>query len=92
MNILKSIHLIHIPEAFSKAETQLHVGILQSRAFDLDAGKILVNPPFYGVEKLQGAFQAVQTHPAHPGTFLYLFISFFWAIVINNVCCMYMIC
>lgn len=78
MNILKSIHLIHIPEAFSKAETQLHVGILQSRAFDLDAGKILVNPPFYGVEKLQGAFQAVQTHPSHPGTFLYLFISLFF--------------
>lgn len=40
MNILKPIHPIHIPEACSKAETQLHTGTSGSRDIDgLGVGK-----------------------------------------------------
>lgn len=61
MNILISVHLIHIPEAFSKAETELHTGILQSRyiAFGL-VRRTLCYYPFYGIEELQGTFKAMQ--------------------------------
>lgn len=73
MNILKSVHIFHIPDAFSKAET--HTGTLRSKSIWSRCGENPVLPSINGTEKLHS--KAVWAHLAYPGTFLYLFF-FVW--------------
>lgn len=89
MNIFQSIHPIHIPDAFFRAETQLRVGTAQSRDIGSGCGQNPVPPSsFNGLEKLQellSTLQTVRARPVHSGTFLNL--SSFLATGINNKVC-----
>lgn len=62
MNIFQSIHPIHITDAFSRAETQLRVGTLQSRDIGSGCGQNPVPPSsFNGLEKLQELLSMLQS-------------------------------
>lgn len=76
--ILKSIHPIHKPDAFSKAESRLHMGVSLSRDIGPGCGGTSLWPP-------------IKAPPAHPGTFLYS-VLFFGCDINNNVFCINTLC
>lgn len=80
-NILKSVHLSHKPDAFSKAESRLHVGASQSRDIRPGVGEPHCYPPSNGAEQLRGVIKAP---PAHPATSLYS-VLFFGCDINDNV-------
>lgn len=87
MNILKSIHPIHKPDAFSKAESRLHVGASQSKDNGPGCGGTSLLAPIQWSGAAAGRYQssqAVPAPPAHPATFLYP-VLFFGCDINNNV-------
>lgn len=93
MNILKSINLIHIPEAFSKAEAQLHAGMLQSRDIWSSCGENSMLLPILRNREVSRGIRSCSSSPSSSWNIPILIHLFGEAIGINNnVSCTYGIC
>lgn len=89
MNILKSLHPIHIIDAFSKAETQTHVGTLWRKASYLGVWEMQCSFHFLDQRSFRGYLKLWGLR-ASPKLFCTVFMLFFpWLLISTTVFVVY---